>query len=105
MKQAKQTKARVRHSEMSSQELIAIAAPLDRGDFKTSTLTLVDRERHRRAKVRGKKVGRPVVGKGAEKIRISMERGLLHRADSFAKQHGLSRSQLIAQSVELRIAR
>jgi hypothetical protein len=91
------------YSKLSPQELDAIAAPFDRGEFKTSPLTAADRERHRRAKARGRKSGRPVVGKGAEKIRVSMERGLLHRADSFAKQHGLSRSQLIAQGVELRI--
>ena len=91
------------YSEMSPQELDAIAAPFDRGEFKTSPLTPADRERHRRAKARGRKAGRPIVGKGAEKIRVSMERGLLNRADSFAKQHGLSRSQLIAQSVELRL--
>ncbi len=91
------------YSTMSNNELDAIAARLDKGEFETSPLTAADRLRHRRAKARGKKGGRPVVGKGAEKIRVSMERGLLDRADAFAQKHGLSRSQLIAQGLELRL--
>src|SRR5437763_4843304 len=85
------------YSRMSPAELDAAAAPFDRGEFTTSPLTAADRELHRRAKLRGQKRGRPVVGKGAEKIRGSLERGLLTKADAFAKRHRLSRSQLIAQ--------
>jgi hypothetical protein len=88
---------------MKPAELEAIAAPFDRGEYQTSPLTAADRALLRRADLRGKKVGRPLVGKGAEKIRVSMERGLLSRADAFARKHGLSRSQLIAQSLERRL--
>jgi hypothetical protein len=43
--------------------------------------------------------GRPRVGLGAEKIRISVERGLLRAADAFAKQNGLTRSELVARGL------
>ena len=91
------------YSEMSPAQLDAIAAPLDRGEFRASPLTKADRIRHRRARARGRKAARPIVGNGAEKIRVSMERGLLYRADRFAKTHGLSRSQLIAEGLEMRL--
>jgi hypothetical protein len=41
--------------------------------------------------------GRPRIGLGAEKIRISVERELLGRADQEARRLRLSRSQLIAR--------
>ena len=46
-----------------------------------------------------KKRGRPPVGLGAAKIRVSVERGLLRKADSFAKRRHVSRSELIAQGI------
>ncbi len=61
-------------------------------------LTFAQREMHRRARR-----GRPRVGNGAEKIRISIERGLLKRADAFAQKANLRRSQLIAEGLELRL--
>jgi hypothetical protein len=58
-------------------------------------MTATMQRMHRRAAKRG----RPRVGKGAAKLYISMERGLLKQADHFAKTHGLSRSQLISQGI------
>lgn len=48
--------------------------------------------------------GRPQVGNGAQKIRISIERGLLERADATAKSMGTSRSRLIAIGLKLVVA-
>lgn len=45
---------------------------------------------------RAKRRGRPVVGKGAARVLVTIERGLLHEADAFAKAHQMSRSELIA---------
>jgi hypothetical protein len=59
-------------------------------------LTAAMRQMHRRAAKRG----RPRVGKGAAKLYISMERGLLEQADRFAKSHGMTRSQLIADGIK-----
>jgi hypothetical protein len=58
-------------------------------------LTATMRRMHRIAAKRG----RPRVGKGAAKLYISMERGLLKQADHFARIHGMSRSQLISQGI------
>ena len=52
--------------------------------------------RERRTFDRIVKRGRPPVGQGAEKIRISLERGLLKQTDKLARTLRLSRSQLIA---------
>jgi len=51
-----------------------------------------------------KRRGRPPVGIGATKIRISVERGLLKQADSFAKRLHVSRSELIARGIRAVIA-
>jgi len=48
-----------------------------------------------------RKIGRPRVGKGAKIVPISIERGLLQEADSFAKRHKLKRSQMVAQGLRL----
>ena len=43
--------------------------------------------------------GRPMVGKGAKIVPVSIERGLLERADSFARRHNLKRSQMVADAL------
>jgi formylmethanofuran dehydrogenase subunit A len=48
-----------------------------------------------------KRRGRPKIGAGAKIISLSIERGLLDRADAYAKQHGLSRAQLVARGLEV----
>jgi hypothetical protein len=54
--------------------------------------------------VKGKR-GRPVKGRGAERVTITLERGLLGRADEFASAHNLSRSELIAAGLRLAMER
>jgi hypothetical protein len=49
--------------------------------------------------------GRPQIGLGAEKIRISLERGLLSQADAAAKRLRLTRSQLIARCLRAGLRR
>jgi hypothetical protein len=44
--------------------------------------------------------GRPTTGKGAKQISLTMEAGLLARADRFARSHGMTRARLIAAGVE-----
>jgi hypothetical protein len=51
----------------------------------------------RRDLARARRRGRPRVGLGAEKIRISVERELLGKADRKAKRLRISRSELIAR--------
>lgn len=55
--------------------------------------------RKQEQRARRKKPGRPRIGLGAKKLRISMEAGLLKEVDSYAHAHGLTRSDLIAQTL------
>ena len=63
----------------------------------TRPLTPAERKRWRKAK---KRMGRPRVGKGAKVISLSVERGLLERADAYARRTGMSRAQLVARGLE-----
>ncbi|HEY7120467.1 MAG TPA: hypothetical protein VH475_28040 [Tepidisphaeraceae bacterium] len=49
------------------------------------------------------KRGRPVVGRGAQRIAVTVERDLLKQADAFARRRDISRSQLIAIGLRLAI--
>ncbi len=64
-------------------------------------LTREDLRLHRKA---GLRPGRPRTGLGAKRINISMERGLLKKADSFARKHKLTRARLIAESIRAYLA-
>ena len=47
-----------------------------------------------------RKPGRPRKGLGSLTIALSIERGLLSRADRLAKKRGISRAQLVAAALE-----
>ncbi len=59
--------------------------------------------RDRWERARGKP-GRPRRGKGAKVISVSVERGLLSRSDSLAKNLGLSRASLIERGLKAVLA-
>lgn len=59
-------------------------------------LDAADRRLHRRARKRG----RPARGEGAETVSVTIERGLLRRADAWAQRCGLTRARLIAIALE-----
>ena len=73
--------------------------------FPSKPLRESDKVLHRLARARGRAVaraaGRPMVGRGAKIVPVSIERGLLKEADSFAKRHKLKRSQMVAQGLRL----
>src|SRR5437764_12428846 len=48
-----------------------------------------------------RRVGRPKIGQGAKTIAVTVERGLLERADSYAKKQGLTRAGLIAAGLNM----
>ena len=60
---------------------------------------LTKAERARWERVKRKKPGRPKVGKGVRVISLSVERGLLERADTYAQEKGLTRAQLFARGL------
>jgi len=72
-------------------------SPLESG----RPLTSAQRTQHRRAH---RKAGRPMVGGGAEKVRISLERTLLKKTDALAAKSDISRSQIIATALRRLIA-
>jgi hypothetical protein len=68
----------------------------------TRALNAGERKQWRRVK---RALGRPVVGEGAQQVAVTLERKLLRRVDEYAKQHKLKRSQLIAEGLQLILAR
>ncbi len=88
-----------RYGNMSDEELDAEVARFDREIplSEMKPLTSAMRAVLRRAKRKG---GRPRIGEGADRVLITVERGLLRRADSYAKRKGISRSQLIARGLQ-----
>jgi hypothetical protein len=62
-------------------------------------------ERHDRALQRIRiKRGRPMIGEGAERIQVTVERALLAEADELARRKRISRSELIARGLRLALA-
>jgi len=46
-------------------------------------------------------MGRPKLGRdGVGRMSVSIEKGLLAKADQFARAHGLGRSQLVARALQ-----
>jgi hypothetical protein len=83
---------------MTTRELEEATKDLDEEFAFLKGRPLNRRERQRHAKAR--KRGRPQIGEGAEKIRVSIERGLLVKSDAYARKHGMSRSELIAKGLK-----
>lgn len=80
---------------MTPEEMLARSRPLTRSE--------AARERAMR-KAAVARLGRPQVGQGAQHVAITLERGLLERADAYARQHGLKRSEMIARGLSLLMA-
>ncbi len=90
-----------KYTEMNLDELREATKDLDE-EFafeKARPLTAKARREHGLAAKRGR--GRPTVGMGATNVLVSMEKGLLSKADSFAKRHKMSRSELVAVGLKL----
>src|SRR4051812_34434917 len=96
------TKKRKTFDQLSEAEKEAVYQQCERVRPEAGkALTARDRQRHRRA---GLSVGRPRIGRGAKRINISMEQGLLKTADTFARRQGMTRASLISESVKAYLA-
>jgi hypothetical protein len=84
---------------MNVRQLAKATAQLDRELVidDSRKLTVDEQTRWQRAR---RKHGRPKVGRGAQVISISIEKGLLSRADRLARKLQLPRTQLIALGLE-----
>ena len=65
---------------------------------KTRPLTDAEWAQEKKAK---KKMGRPKIGQRAKLISVTVEKGLLSRADAYARTQGLKRAELIALGLAL----
>lgn len=97
-------KSRKPYWEMTTAELRKATREFDKpfAFEKGEPLTDADKEQFRKARqyARKSKLGRPRVGRGAARITTTVERSLLSRVDRYAKQHSLTRAQIIAQGME-----
>jgi hypothetical protein len=92
-----------KYSRMTTKELAAATAEFD-SDFDESQFKSLDEEgKTLWAKARRKR-GRPIVGKGVKVVSISLEKGLLAKADKLARRLGISRARLVARGLETLIA-
>lgn len=85
---------------LSPQEQEAAYKAVDREFSPAELRPLNAAERKLWEKARKRPQGRPQVGRGVKVIALSVERGLLERADAYAARLGLSRAQLVAKSLE-----
>jgi hypothetical protein len=85
------------YDQMTAAELAEATKQYDQEFVGTpgKALTPAQKALHRRAMKRG----RPRVGKGAQRINITVERGLLGRADGVAQRQGLTRAELVARAL------
>jgi hypothetical protein len=91
------SKTTKKYWDMNQAELADATKEFDREfiAYKGRPMTPAERNEERRARRRG----RPRIGKGAQKIHITLERGLVKQADRLAKLKGLGRSELIARAL------
>jgi hypothetical protein len=86
--------------DLSIEEMEALGQKLSR-DYKAGKgvpLSEAEREAVERV-IRGR--GRPRIGKGAQRVMVSIEKELLERADSYARKQGFTRAQLIARGLRM----
>ena len=85
---------------LTTEELRYATKDLDAPEFRPRFLKPTRKQKSLLSKFMTKvRRGRPPTGEGAEKIYISLEKGLLREADQFARQRGQSRSGMIAEAL------
>jgi hypothetical protein len=93
---------RINPGKMSKAELDRLGDEAERVTYRSSRpLTPASRRALARAANRG---GRPRVGAGAQRINVTVERGLLSKADAYARKHGVTRAALVAEGLKRVIA-
>jgi len=100
------TKKRKPYWKMNSQELADATKEYDSPSREPQFLKAprTQKARHDKA-MKAALRGRPRIGEGARRIQLTMERGLLNRADAYARKLGITRAQLVARSVETVLAK
>jgi len=92
------------YDQMNTAELATATAEYDLpwtgSGLPGKPLTAAQRAQHKRAGIRAK-AGRPKIGRGAQIVPVSIERGLLTQVDAFAQRHHLKRSQMVTEGLRL----
>ncbi len=90
--------------EMTAAELATATKAYDKPGVvdQSRPLTPSERQQWKRAQ---KKRGRPKIGKGFQRVSISIEIGLLKKVTAYAKRQQISRSKLIAMAVREVVAK
>jgi len=90
--------------EMTTEELEEATRQFDEPFVIRRSRPLTKNERKLWRAVKRKR-GRPKIGRGFQRISVSMERGLLKQVTALAKKRGVSRSRLLTQMFEKEIAK
>ena len=101
------SKTRKPYSKMNARELAAATARFDREmpGLPGRPLKAAQKKVHRNAAhAAKKKTGRPMTGQGAQTVAVSIERGLLRKADALGKRRKLGRSALFAAALQTLLA-
>ncbi len=99
-------KKQVWYSRMSDAELDSLAEPFEKRAIDAKELRPMTPEMRRRwAAAKRKKPGRPKVGKGASRVLLSVEKGLLEEVNQYVRTRKISRSAFFADAVRDKLKR
>jgi hypothetical protein len=87
-------------TRMTSEELAEATKEYDRGELPDNAGEAMTPEENAEWSNGKRGRGRPRKGLGAVNVLISFERGLLDRADAFARERRIGRSGLVAAALE-----
>ena len=93
-----------RYQDMNAAELADATKEYDQPGMIDRTRPMTPAERAEERKAR-RRAGRPRIGRGSERINITIERGLLTEADAVARRQKIGRSELIARSLQQMLIR
>lgn len=85
---------------LSDAEKEAVVAEFDQEFIADKAKPLTPAMKRLWTRAKRKKPGRPRVGEGAERVLVTIERGLLKQADAAARKRGVSRSQAIGEGLK-----
>jgi|WetSurMetagenome_2_1015567.scaffolds.fasta_scaffold69487_4 hypothetical protein len=102
-KMSEQHRQFLKYSSMTTEELAEATKEFDQEFIvdKSRPLSREARALWLRAK---RKVGRPRMGKGAKRISLSVEEGLLAESDALARRLNIPRAQLVARCLRAALA-
>ena len=100
-----------RYQDMSAERLKQATTQFDSewtgAELPGRPLTAAERKQWQRLRARMNRAatkGRPKVGEGVKVISLSIEQGLLRKADALAKRKGTSRAALVAEALRTVLA-